>query len=304
MGGYGGDYEDRDKTFDPFQEALANAKKELQKRIQTEKNLKGSDLKVPDLKAPDKPVIAQAGLTPDEMIAGSSRAGTFDAMTKDATSGIPLADLRKKAQEEAPKGQFDTFLEEVAQGRKDLAEQRKEDKNMALLAAGLGMLGGSSQYAFENIGKGGLSGVQYLSEANKQRAAEKAALDKSQVTALRYKDLADISKGGRESALGIRMAELNRKIRDDNMDAIGRLEKNSLAKATAALRAQGILGVENINDPQIQKQLNDWVQNDLANNKAYNKLYQDAFGFGYDVSPQASSGSNVRKYDSKGKEIK
>ena len=203
------------------------------------------------------------------------------------------APVQQASKAAVPKNELDTFLEEVGQGRKDLAEQRKEDKNMALLAAGLGMLGGSSQYAFENIGKGGLSGVQYLSEANKQRAAEKAALDKSQVTALRYKDLADIAKGGRESTLGLRMAELNRKIRDDNMDAIGRLEKNSLAKATAALRAQGILGVENINDPQIQRQLNDWVENDLAKNKAYNKLYQETYGFAYDVAPQTGGGGTL-----------
>jgi hypothetical protein len=213
---------------------------------------------------------------------------------------IPAEQTSKAA---VPKNELDTFLEEVAQGRKDLAEQRKEDKNMALLAAGLGMLGGGSQYAFENIGKGGLSGVQYLSEANKQRAAEKAALDKSQVTALRYKDLAEISKGGRESLLGLRMGELNRKIRDDNMEAIGRLEKNSLAKATAALKSQGLLGTD-LNDPKTQDMLTEWVNRDLANNKAYNKLHQETFGFAFDVAPQASGGSGVRKYDSKGKEIK
>ena len=209
----------------------------------------------------------------------------------------------KRAESQAPKGRFESFLDEVAQDRKSLAAQREQDKNMALLAAGLGMLGGTSQYAFENIGKGGLSGVQYLSEANKQRAAEKMGLDKSQVAALRYQDLADIAKGGRESTLGIRQAELSRKIRDDNMEAINRLEKNSLAKATAALKSQGLLGTD-LNDPQTQQMLNDWIQRDLANNKAYNKLYQDTFGFAYDVAPQTSGGSNVIKLDKKGNPIK
>jgi hypothetical protein len=120
------------------------------------------------------------------MIAGSSRAGTFNGMNKDTTSGIPLSAIPK---ETVPKTNFEMFMEQDKLDREALGKQRKDDQNMALLAAGLGMLGGSSQYAFENIGKGGLSGVQYLSEANKQRAAEKAALDKNRVAAAHYENI-------------------------------------------------------------------------------------------------------------------
>jgi hypothetical protein len=88
-----------------------------------------------------------------------------------------------------PKSAFEMFMEQNDLDRAALGKQRKDDQNMALLAAGLGMLGGGSQYAFENIGKGGLSGVQYLSEANKQRAAEKAALDKNRVAAAHYENI-------------------------------------------------------------------------------------------------------------------
>ena len=244
--------------------------------------------------------IGVAGLTPDEMIAGSTRAGTLAAMMKDTTSGLPLPETKKA---EPAKSRLDAFLEQQASSREELAEQRKQDKNMALLAAGLGMLGGTSRYAFENVGKGGLAGVQYLSEANKQRAAEKAALDKSQVTAMRYQDLADIAKGGGERTLGLRQAELNRKIREDNMDAIARLEKNSLAKATAALKSQGLLGTD-LNDPKTQQMLTEWINNDLANNKAYNKLYVDTFGYAFDAGTPVQSGTGKRVFDSKGKEIK
>ena len=81
---------------------------------------------------------------------------------------------------------MDLFLEQNAADREALGKQRAEDRNMALLAAGLGMLGGESPYAFSNIGKGGLSGVSYLSDANKQRAAQQAALDKNRVAAMHY----------------------------------------------------------------------------------------------------------------------
>lgn len=57
-----------------------------------------------------------------------------------------------------------------------MAASEEKDKWLAGLAAGLGMLGGTSQYAWENIGKGGQAGVQQLASSQKTRAAQEAAL--------------------------------------------------------------------------------------------------------------------------------
>lgn len=62
------------------------------------------------------------------------------------------------------------------EARMDKAEM--QDKNMALLSAGLGMLGGTSPYAFANIGQGGQMGVQQLAASQKLRAGQEAALGK------------------------------------------------------------------------------------------------------------------------------
>lgn len=59
-----------------------------------------------------------------------------------------------------------------------MAANEEKDKWLAGLAAGLGMLGGTSQYAFENIGKGGQMGVQQLASSQKSRLAQEAALGK------------------------------------------------------------------------------------------------------------------------------
>ena len=56
-----------------------------------------------------------------------------------------------------------------------MEEAAKQDKWQAALAAGLGMLGGTSQYASENIGKGALMGVQQLAASQKLRAAQDKA---------------------------------------------------------------------------------------------------------------------------------
>jgi hypothetical protein len=246
------------------------------------------------------PVIEGAGLTPDEMIAGSTRAGTLAAMMKDTTSGMLPPEVKKPEQ---VKSRLDKFLEQQAEGRQELAEQRKQDKNMALLAAGLGMLGGTSQYAFENVGKGGLAGVQYLSEANKQRAAEKAALDKSQVTAMRYQDLADIAKGGGERTLGLRQAELSERQRANSLNAVKAMRDDARAVAIAGLKQQGLLG-EDLQNPNVAAKIEDAMQAILSRDPAFLQTYREAFNVDYGRQAPVQSGTSVRRYDSKGKEIK
>jgi hypothetical protein len=128
------------------------------------------------------------------MIAGSSRAGTFEAMNKDTTSGISVDDLRKAQTQAAPKSRLDDYMDELMASRAELKQQKTQDANLALLSAGLGMMGGTSRYALENIGKGALAGVQNFSESSKQRAAEKAALDKSMLYGYRYQGAEDLNK--------------------------------------------------------------------------------------------------------------
>jgi soluble lytic murein transglycosylase-like protein len=93
-----------------------------------------------------------------------------------------------------PKSGLENFMEQMVAQKSELAKQRAEDKNMALLTAGLGMLGGTSQYAFENIGKGALAGVQNLGEARKSRAAEQNAIDRNMLYAHRYQGVEDVAR--------------------------------------------------------------------------------------------------------------
>jgi hypothetical protein len=134
--------------------------------------------------------IPQAGFTADEMIAGSTRAGTLEALMNDKTTGREIPSQTK----EAPKSRLDEYMERMAAREGRLEKQKGQDANLALLAAGLGMMGGSSRYAAENIGKGALAGVQSFSESSKQRGAEQAALDKSMLYATRYQGAEDLAK--------------------------------------------------------------------------------------------------------------
>jgi hypothetical protein len=79
-----------------------------------------------------------------------------------------------------------------------LAEQRaaskadaENDKYMALTAAGLGMMSGTSPYALSNIGAGGAKGLEQLAQSRKLRAAEESALSKAELSGLRAKETQD-----------------------------------------------------------------------------------------------------------------
>jgi hypothetical protein len=81
------------------------------------------------------------------------------------------------------------FAEMMARNEKQREENKKsleEDRNLALLAAGLGILGGTSQYATENIGKGAQKGVEFLGASKARRASELNALSNADLKAMYY----------------------------------------------------------------------------------------------------------------------
>jgi hypothetical protein len=94
----------------------------------------------------------------------------MDVYGKTKQEDAPAAPAQQKAEEET--FNLMQYIREQQANRKKAAG---DDKNMALLAAGLGMLGGTSQYALENIGKGGQMGVQQLANLQRLRASQDIA---------------------------------------------------------------------------------------------------------------------------------
>ena len=92
-----------------------------------------------------------------------------------------------------PRSTYDDFLDEIKESRKELKTQAEKDKYMAFISAGLGMMSGTSPNAFANIGQGAQAGVASYMASGKQRAAEKAALNKAALTGRRYQSMEDIA---------------------------------------------------------------------------------------------------------------
>jgi hypothetical protein len=125
----------------------------------------------------------------------------------------PRGAVESGATADRPRSSFDEFMQDLKTSRSDLAKQKEEDKYMALLSAGLGMMSGTSPNAFANVGQGAQAGLATYAASGKQRAAEKAALDKNMLLGQRYQSMegianrtADVNEARYQSAAAARAA--------------------------------------------------------------------------------------------------
>ena len=122
-------------------------------------------------------------------------------------------DDKKGAPAQKPKSFEDEMREYFAAKKEQIAADRKEAKNMALLEAGLGMMGGTSPYAFANIGQGALQGARSYADSKKQAAAEEKALLQGQLGMYRYSNLAKAADAARkQQAITSRSAAIDNAI--------------------------------------------------------------------------------------------
>jgi hypothetical protein len=132
-------------------------------------------------------------ITGQKLFSGYGRPSkkTETAKKEPATPAAPALTPEEIAQYTNPPkaAERDIFAEIIAQraaDREAIKKSAAEDRNLALLAAGLGIMGGTSPYAFTNIGAGGAKGVETLAASKARRAAELSALNKSEVEGLYY----------------------------------------------------------------------------------------------------------------------
>jgi hypothetical protein len=185
---------------------------------------------------------------------------------------------------------MDEYLQMLKGGYEDVKKQREEDKYLALLAAGLGMMGGTSPYASANIGAGAMQGVASLASARKERAAEKNALDRAYGQALYRQSLGEATSAKTAEDLALRRGtlELNQKKELDNV--LNNIQGQAEKRALAALKTQGLIGLDTPGD-EVAAKVSSWVAQDLAKNKAFRQVYKERWGSDYDVEPTGGGAS-------------
>ena len=128
---------------------------------------------------------------------------------------------------------YDELRDYFTKGMTSLEDQRQRNQNLALLSAGLGMLGGTSHYAGVNIGQGGEQGVRSYMAGQKDIAAQQNALMAGRLGLEKYQSLRDIQQAQMEQLGENRKAQI-----ETRQDAIAQREKANAINNMTRLEAQ------------------------------------------------------------------
>lgn len=192
----------------------------------------------------------------------------------------------------APTNSMSSIEDIMAQRYANLDKQREQDKYMALLQAGLGMMGGTSPNALANIAAGGQQGIQSLAQANAARTSEENALlsgrlglakigsEKERNAALiqARKDIQDQALAQRTAAQGNALTEKKEAAaaRDEakNTKLLSDIEDKVRAGVAKDIAGNVVLQ----NKPDIEAIKEKMVQDRLRAHKTYGRKYKDVYG--------------------------
>lgn len=232
-----------------------------------------------------------------------------DAPVSKATTGNATA-ATSPAVRERPKSAFEDFIANIKEERAALNKQKQDDKYMALLTAGLGMMSGTSPNAFANIGQGAQAGVASYAASAKQRAAEKAALNKNLLMGQRYQSMediaartADINEARYKDALAAKMAGAGSSTKAEDLMRKKLSDIGSLYERRQKMLSDQVAKIS----PYLDKEGYQRAQNALANDpklKQYStiidQLTEQMYGISGSPSDSGGSSGNRLKVDKNG----
>jgi len=158
-------------------------------------------------------VLGGMGMSPEyepstKAPASSTGGGSTSSSGSDSSGGSSSNVGSGSKGGERQKSEYDLIREDIMSQREELKRQKQEDKYMAIIQAGLGMMAGTSPNAFANIGQGASAGIAQYGASGKQRAAEIAALNKGLINAQRYKSMDDYQRAAIASRESGKTADL------------------------------------------------------------------------------------------------
>ena len=152
-----------------------------------------------------------------------------------STNATDIPPVEAPVAEAAAQPEKDDLRDYFAKGIASLEDQKKINAYMALLSAGLGMMGGTSRHALTNIGTGAQQGVQTYQTGAKDIATQQNALMQGRLGLEKYQSLRDIQKQQMQNLAEYRQDRLaNQQAEHDRRVVEGR-EKTSLAEERLAL---------------------------------------------------------------------
>jgi hypothetical protein len=217
----------------------------------------------------------------------------------------------KPAAPEAPTAAVDpmgNFIGEYAAYLKDqkeaIAKDKEQNKYLALLQAGLGIMGGTSPYAGANIGQGAGQGVAAYLAGQKQSSADTRALQQGMLGLTRAElydkmHAADLAQKKESKAESTKISALRQKATErEGMEKLAAGIESQIGKSIdasgklAALEALGKSAAEIA--AERQKLINQTLMGNTTQARRYQSLMKK---LGYDVDEPSGGGSGVLTYD-------
>ena len=149
-------------AFDDYSKPIPRPKKGSKADKKLEEEAKKEVKKEEPAKKPELPALAP--YVPKTALQARAEAETMAAPE--------LAEIQKS---------YKPFAEQFAQDRSRIEGREKNAVSDALIRAGLATMAGKSQFALQNIGEGGLQGLNAYQEAQKANEASRRALTQSEL---------------------------------------------------------------------------------------------------------------------------
>jgi hypothetical protein len=207
--------------------------------------------------------------------AGADQAA-FERLIQEKQNQPMKEEVATKEEAKEPSS-MDEYLKMLKGGYEDIKKQKEEDKYLALLAAGLGMMGGTSPFAAANIGQGGLHGLQSLATASKESGAEKSALDRAYGQALYRKGIGESTEAYKKGMLANREATLELAQKEEMDKVLMNMERRAADVAKQALTANKFINADTPQE-EIAAKVASMARAELANNPAYSQVYKQRWG--------------------------
>lgn len=162
--------------------------------------------------------------------------------------------MAKPELEEIQKG-YKPFAEQFAQDRSRIEGREKNAVSDALIRAGLATMAGKSQFAMQNIGEGGLQGLNAYQEGQKANEASRRALTQSEMLMTQAQRAEE--RGARSEAMslyaqaeksqqaGVQLGQEARKIENTDAYQKGSLANQNISAKASMLAAQAAMSRAN-----------------------------------------------------------
>ena len=221
MGGYGDENYDMD-TLRIQELDAARKRKEAEERYEfLQRSAPGIAARMtPPVPSETRPVVGyeaqgrRSGATEENI-------GKF-LRDRAETNAAPAAAVQAEIPMSAQDKLFAQMQEAFTKREARLEAARKQDPYLSMLAAGLGIMGGTSPYAFANIGQGGAQGVAQYGALQKARAAEEAGLGSLQNKMLTTAMTGELRKDLQSQANSAKYANALSSVREQRLQLEGK----------------------------------------------------------------------------------